>query len=134
MARKKKKAPELKIMVVDDSEFSRNSVRDILESNGYNVVGTAESAEEGTVKGANSGANLYLIDVVMPERSGLEMAKVITENSMGVYIIIMSSLQVESIIIESISAGAIDFLQKPFDPDMLLKAVGKIQEEIQKDL
>jgi two-component system, chemotaxis family, chemotaxis protein CheY len=123
------KNQELRIAVVDDSEYSRKSIVEILEAEGYNVVGQASSAEEGISSGASTNANLYIIDVIMPERSGLEMAKVIAEKSMGVSIIMMSSLNMESIIIESISSGAIDFLPKPFGPEQLLKTIRKIEQD-----
>jgi len=123
------KNQELRIAVVDDSEYSRKSIIEILEGEGYNVVGQAASAEEGISVGGTTGANLYIIDVIMPERSGLEMAKLLTEKSMGVNIVMMSSLNMESIIIESISSGAIDFLPKPFGPNELLKTVRKIEQD-----
>jgi len=128
-----KKNQELKIAVIDDSEFSRKSIIEILENEGYDIVGQAGSAEEGLVLGGTTGANLFIIDVIMPERSGLEMAKVITEKSMNASIIMMSSLNMESIVIESISSGALDFLPKPFSPQDLLKAVEKIQNEKDKE-
>lgn len=124
-----KKNQQLRIAVVDDSEYSRKSIIEILEGEGYNVVGQAGSAEEGISVGASTNANLYIIDVIMPERSGLEMAKVLSEKSMGVNIIMMSSLNMESIIIESISSGAIDFLPKPFGPEDLLKTIQKIEQD-----
>ncbi len=120
---------ELRIAVVDDSEYSRKSIIEILEGENYNVVGQASSAEEGISVGGSTGANLYIIDVIMPERSGLEMAKVISEKSLGANIIMMSSLNMESIIIESISSGAIDFLPKPFGPQDLLKTIRKIEQD-----
>lgn len=116
----------LKIAVVDDSEFSRKSIVEILESEGYNVVAQASSAEEGLKLGPSSKANLYIIDAIMPERSGIEMAKILCEKSMNISIIMVSSLNMESIILESISSGAFDFIPKPFGPEQLLKAIEKV--------
>ncbi len=116
----------LKIVVIDDSDFSRKATIEILTEAGYNVVGEANSAEGAMNLIATSKADLYIIDVVMPEVSGIELAKLISEKSIGVYIIMMSSLSNENIIIESISSGALDFLQKPFEKNELLSSVGKI--------
>ena len=69
----------LRIVVIDDSEFSRRATVEILESNGYKVVGEAGNAESAFSLINNSKANLYIIDVVMPEVSGLELAKNISE-------------------------------------------------------
>lgn len=128
-----KKDQDIRIAVIDDSEFSRKSIVEILEGEGYNVVGTAASAEEGLGLGAATGANLFIIDVIMPDRSGLEMAKVLSEKTMNASIIMISSLNMESIVIESISSGALDFLPKPFMPEDLIKAVDKIIAEKGKD-
>ena len=127
------KPQDIRIAVIDDSEFSRKSIVEILEGEGYNVVGTASSAEEGLTLGAATGANLFIIDVIMPDRSGLEMAKVLSEKTMNASIIMVSSLNMESIVIESISSGALDFLPKPFMPEDLIKAVDKIIAEKEKD-
>lgn len=130
----KERYENLRIVVVDDSDFSRRSVVEILEKEGFNVVGQAASAEEGVQLSTTTEANLFLIDVVMPERSGIELASIITDNISGIYIIMMSSLNLEQIVLESISSGAVDFLPKPFDPFDLIKAVEKIEAEVEKDL
>ena len=70
-----------------------------------------------------SDVNLYLIDVVMPDASGIELAKVISDKNAKASIIMMSSLNMENIVLESISSGAIDFLSKPFNADELIKSV-----------
>ncbi len=124
----------LKILVVDDSNFIRRSIIEILTSEGYSVVGEAKSAEDAIQIAHTSKPNLFLIDIVMPEISGLELAKHFQEKMSGEkYIIMMSSLSIDSIVIESISNGAIDFLQKPFERDDLIKAVSKIDRLIDKD-
>ncbi|MCK5883222.1 MAG: response regulator [Bacteriovoracaceae bacterium] len=116
----------LKIVVIDDSQFSRKATIEILTDEGYEVVGEANGAEAAMNLIGTSNADLYIIDVVMPEVSGIELAKIISEKSVGVYIVMMSSLSNENIIIESISSGALDFLQKPFDRAELLSSVRKI--------
>ena len=123
-----------KILVVDDSEFSRQSIIEILENHGFNVVGQAGSAEEALPLAAQTEANCFLIDIVMPEISGIELAKSITEQfTKQMYIVLMSSLNTESIVIESISAGALDFLHKPFTEDQLLQSIKKIEYDILKE-
>jgi len=122
----------LKIVVVDDSDFSRNSLIEILERNGFNIVGQAASANEA-IPLLSTGANLFLIDIVMPDVSGVELAKILSENSKDAKIIMMSSLNMESIIIESISNGAVDFLPKPFGEKDLIRSINKIEIEMEKD-
>jgi DNA-binding NtrC family response regulator len=123
----------LKILIVDDSEYNRRAMAQILTEEGFNVVGEAASATDGIVTAASTKANLIFIDIVMPERSGLELAKHFQEkNVANRFIIMMSSLNIESMVIESISNGAIDFLQKPFEKVDLINAVEKIERLLEK--
>lgn len=124
----------LKILIVDDSDFNRRTMADILTSEGFNVVGQASCAEDAIQIAHGTKANLIFIDVVMPEISGLELTKHFQEKQSDErFLIMMSSLNIESIVIESISNGAIDFLQKPFDREDLIKAVEKIERLVEKD-
>ena len=125
---------KLKILIVDDSDFNRRSMVDILTLEGFNVIGQASSAEEAIQIAHTAKPNLIFIDIVMPEISGLELAKHLQEKStVEKFIIMMSSLNIESMIIESISNGATDFLQKPFERDDLIKAVEKVERLVEKD-
>lgn len=124
----------LKIMVVDDSDFNRRNMIEILTEEGFNVVSEAKSAETAIQISHTTKPNLIFIDIVMPEISGLELAKHFQDKSVSDrFIIMMSSLNIESMIIESISNGAVDFLQKPFDPMDLIKCVEKIERLLEKD-
>jgi len=70
----------------------------------------------------------------MPEISGLELARHLQEkNSQDRYIIMMSSLTVESMVIEAISSGAVDYLQKPFGASDLIKSVEKIEKIVERN-
>jgi len=127
------RSQNLKILIVDDSNFNRRAMSDILTEEGFNVVGTAASAEEAIQVAHTAKPNLIFVDIVMPDISGLELTKHFQDKGAGEkYIIMMSSLNIESMIIESISQGAIDFLQKPFERDELIKAVEKIERLVEK--
>ena len=123
-----KKNKKFNIVVVDDTELSRSSVSKLLENAGYDVLVEAESAEAALKSLQNNQVDLFLIDVVMPEVSGIELAKLVQEQFEHSAIIMMSSLNMEHIIIESISSGAIDFLKKPFSKQELLLAVQRVEQ------
>ena len=125
---------KLRILIVDDSDFNRRSMAEILSEEGFNVVGQAPSAEEAIQIAHSTKANLVFVDIVMPEISGLELTKHFQEKQTEErFVIMMSSLNIDSIVIESISNGAIDFLQKPFERNDLIKAVEKIERLVEKD-
>ncbi len=124
----------LKILIVDDSAFNRRSMTEILTNEGFNVVGSAGSASEAIQLAHSSKANLIFIDVVMPEISGLELTKHFQDKHSGErFLVMMSSINIESIVIESISNGAIDYMQKPFESEDLIKAVEKIERLVEKN-
>ena len=131
--KKNTRSGHAKVLIIDDSDLSRRTVASILEKEGFNVVGQATNAEQGMQQAYSTGANVFLIDVVMPDISGIEVANYIRENIKEPNIIMMSSLDIESVIIESISSGAIDFISKPFSESDLIKAVEKIDIELQKE-
>lgn len=124
----------LKILIVDDSDFNRKNMVEILTNEGFNVVGDAKSAEDAIQAAHASRPNLIFIDIVMPEISGLELSKHFQEKGASErFIIMMSSLNIESMVIEAISNGAIDFLQKPFSAGDLIKCVEKIEKLVEKN-
>ena len=116
------------IMVIDDSEFSRNTISSILRENGFNVTAEASSADEALKILSRNPCNLYIIDVVMPETSGLDLAKIIKESSTHAHILMISSLNEEEIIMDAIANGAQDFIQKPFGPSDLINSVSQMYQ------
>jgi two-component system chemotaxis response regulator CheY len=117
---------EYRILIVDDSDFSRKNISDMLTDDRYNVIGEAANAKEAINILKESRAHVIIIDVVMPEMSGLELAEFINQNFRDIYIIMISSLAQENIVIDAISAGASDFLQKPFEKSDLINSLEKV--------
>ena len=71
---------DLSIILVDDSDFSRKSMIEILDKEGYSVVGEANSAERAIQIAQTVPCDLFIVDVVMPEVSGIDLAKYLTDN------------------------------------------------------
>jgi two-component system chemotaxis response regulator CheY len=124
---------EYRILIVDDSDFSRNTISRMLEDDRYNIIGEAASAKEATNILKDRKAHIAIIDIVMPEVSGIELAQYISDNFGETSIIMISSLGQENIVIDSISAGASDFIKKPFKKDELIASVEKIISSIEED-
>lgn len=123
-----------KILVVDDSEFSRLSIAQMLESEGLKVLAQAQSANEALEVLDKEKIDIAIIDVVMPEVSGIELAKDISSKYPNTNIIMISSLGQENIVLDSITAGAQDFIQKPIKKEILLNSIEKIAESIQEEV
>ncbi len=126
----KKEPRELKIMVVDDSDFIRRKIVDLLEKNNLKVVAESPSAKKALELHRKIKPNVIITDIVMPEISGLELAKHVNDNPMAdpTYVIAMSSLSTEDLVVEAISSGAVDFLAKPFKDRDLVRSVLKIKD------
>jgi len=121
------------VAIIDDSSQSRKIISEILERNNIEVAGVAAGAEDGISLVATTNANIYLIDLFMPLRSGLEISKMISDKSRNVFTIIISSVNTEALVIESIRAGAIGFLPKPINEKSLMKSIQKITQEMNRE-
>ena len=120
------KNSSLEIVVVDDSDYLRRYISNTLEDAGFQVVGQAASAEEGIKLSATSNANLFIVDVLMPQKSGIDLLRAMSENNYKGYAIMTSSLSTDNVIVEAFRSGAVDFLRKPLDRDGLIKSVEKV--------
>ncbi len=117
---------DARILVVDDSDFSRKEISKYLEAANLNVVGEASSAKEATNFIKDRHVDIAIVDIVMPEISGLELTEFIVENNPDTAVICISSLAQENIVMEAISAGASDFIQKPIKQEQLLESIYKL--------
>ena len=124
---------KLRVLVVDDSDFSRNNIATMLEGTRYNVIGEAANASEAINILKDRKAHIAIVDVVMPDVSGIELADQLTDMFNSINIVMISSLAQENIIMDAISAGASDFLQKPCDKESLLSSLGKIASTIEEE-
>ena len=104
-----------RILVVDDEEQNRDVLQAILESIGYDSE-MADSGPAGLAK-LDAGIDLVLLDVLMPEMDGLEVARMIRASSeyYDVPIIMVTVLDSKSDRLRAVEAGANDFVSKPID-------------------
>lgn len=114
------------ILLVDDAAFMRMMLKDILVKNGYNVVGEAENGAKALEKYKELKPSLVIMDITMPEMDGIQAAKAIKSADGNALIIMCSAMGQQAMVIESIQAGARDFIVKPFQPDRVLEAVKKV--------
>ena len=115
-----------KILIVDDSAFMRMALRDILTTNGYEVVGEADSCEQAIVKFQELRPDLITLDVVMPGKSGLEILQEIMKMDSQVNALMVTAVGKQSMVIDALSTGAKGFLIKPFDPTGVIMEVKRI--------
>ena len=114
------------ILISDDAAFMRMMIKDILTKNGYNVVGEAENGAKAVEKYNELKPDLVLMDITMPEMDGIQALKKIKESDSSALVIMCSAMGQQAMVIESIQAGAKDFIVKPFQADRVIEAVKKV--------
>ncbi len=114
------------ILICDDAAFMRMMIKDILSKNGYNIVGEAENGLVAVDKYTETNPDLVLMDITMPEMDGINALKKIKEKDPNASVIMCSAMGQQAMVIESIQAGAKDFIVKPFQADRVLEAVKKV--------
>ncbi len=114
------------ILICDDAAFMRMMIKDILTKNGYNVAGEAENGAKAVEKYNELKPDLVLMDITMPEMDGIQALKKIKEADSSALIIMCSAMGQQAMVIESIQAGAKDFIVKPFQADRVIEAVKKV--------
>ena len=114
-----------RVLVVDDAAFMRKMVSDALTKGGHQVVGEAGNGDEAVAQYQALKPEVTTLDITMPEKDGLAALKEIIALDPAARVIMCSALGQESKVLESIKAGAKDFVVKPFQPDRVIEAVGK---------
>ena len=114
------------ILICDDAAFMRMMIKDILTKNGYNVAGEAENGMKAVEKYKEVTPDLVLMDITMPEMDCIQALKEIRKADAGAKVIMCSAMGQQAMVIESIQAGAKDFIVKPFQAERVLEAVKKV--------
>jgi len=114
------------ILVVDDAAFMRMMIKDVLSKNGYEILGEAENGQKAIEKYEELNPDLVIMDITMPEVDGIQAVKEIKKIDGNAKIIMCSAMGQQAMVIESIQAGARDFIVKPFQADRVVEAVKKV--------
>ncbi len=119
----------LRVLVADDAAFMRQMIREIIEPEGFEVVGEASDGVEVVESFRELEPDLVMMDIVMPKRSGIDAVKEIVAKAPAARIVMCSALGQESLVMEALQAGAKDFIVKPFKPDAVLSTLRKVAEK-----
>ena len=114
------------VLVVDDTAFMRMTLKNMLEGNGYEVVGEAEDGAKGIDLYKQLKPSLVTMDITMPNMDGITAIKEIMSFDPSAAIIVVSAMGQKSLVIEALNAGAKDFVVKPFQPDRIAEALVKL--------
>jgi two-component system, chemotaxis family, chemotaxis protein CheY len=112
------------LLLVDDDLFVRSLLKDAIHESGLDVrLLEAADGQEGLEVAAREQPAVMLLDLFMPRRSGLEVLEALKHSSPDTRVLIISSMDVEPVVEQAISAGAVGFVGKPFHPLEIALAV-----------
>jgi two-component system chemotaxis response regulator CheY len=118
-----------RVLIADDASFMRQMIREIIEPEGYEVVGEATDGDEAVAQYEALNPDLVTMDIVMPKRSGIDAVKGIIEKRPDACVVMCSALGQETLVMEALQAGAKDFIVKPFKPNNVLNTLQKVLEK-----
>jgi CheY-like chemotaxis protein len=118
-----------KVLIVDDDPISRKLVSHFLQNAQYSVT-SAPDGKEGLRAALDEPPDIILIDIMMPGLDGFQLLSQLKANSETTRIpaIILSSLNSDNEILKGLKGGAVDFITKPFSPQVLQAKIEKILE------
>jgi DNA-binding NtrC family response regulator len=116
-----------KIVIVDDEELIRITLKDILENEGYEVE-VSDNGEDGLEKIKEVKPFLSLIDIKMPKLDGINLLKKIKEIFPEQIVIIITAYGSIPSAVQAIKLGAYDYITKPFLPDDIINLINKAWE------
>ncbi|AEI45896.1 response regulator [Paenibacillus mucilaginosus] len=115
-----------KILVVDDAAFMRMMLRTMLTEAGHEIVGEAANGLEAVNAYLTTKPDLVTMDITMPELDGVGAVKEIRGHDPAARIIMCSAMGQKAMVVDAISAGAKDFVVKPFQKERVVESVNKV--------
>lgn len=114
------------VLVVDDSRMSRMILKNLLEEQGYSVIGEATNGEEAVEMFKQQPADLTTLDITMPKMDGIEALQKILEFKPDAKVIMITAAGQQSKVLDALKYGAKQFITKPFEKDVVLNSIKEV--------
>ncbi|MBB6452818.1 two-component system chemotaxis response regulator CheY [Salirhabdus euzebyi] len=115
-----------RVLVVDDAQFMRLTLSNILTKGGFEVVGEAPDGEKAIQMYKELKPDLVTMDITMPVLNGIDATRSIIESDPHARIVMCSAVGQQKIVVEAIQMGAKDFIVKPFDEVRVLETIRRL--------
>ena len=116
------------ILIADDDPSIRTLLRTFLESEGYTISEARTGGEVIGLLSDSKGIDLLIVDLRMPELSGMDILQRINDQELGVPVILMTAFGTSNVAIKAIQLGAYDYITKPFELEDVLVAIQRFFE------
>ncbi|MBA1334467.1 MAG: Chemotaxis regulator - transmits chemoreceptor signals to flagellar motor components CheY [Firmicutes bacterium] len=117
-----------RLLIVDDAAFIRLQLRQMLERNGFEVVGEAGNGREALKKIQELKPDIVTLDITMPEMDGIECVTQIQKLDNKPVVIMVSAMGQEPYVRTAIMNGAKGFIVKPYKEEIVLKNLNKFKK------
>lgn len=116
----------IRVLVADDARFMRRAIREIVEAEGFEVVGEAADGHAVVAEYARLRPDVVTVDVVMPASSGGAAAREILALDPAARIVMMGAAGQEALVQEALDAGAAEAVGKPFHPAAVVATLRRL--------
>lgn len=117
----------MKVMIVDDAAFIRMSLKKILDDSDLDCTYVdASTGAEAIEMYKATNPDLVIMDITMPEMDGITAVRKIREIDKRARIIMCSSIGYQEKVVDAITAGALDFIVKPYEKGKIIATVKKV--------
>jgi NarL family two-component system response regulator LiaR len=118
---------KIRVLIVDDHPVVRRGIQSLLgEEEDIEIVGEAVNGKDAFEKAESLKPDVILMDLVMPEMSGIEAIEKITASHPDARILVMTSFAADDKVFPSIKAGALGYLLKDSDPEDLIRMIRQV--------
>ncbi len=118
-----------RILIVDDSKTSRKFLKNMLIEAGFEVVAEAIDGIDGIEKYKEFKPDVVTMDITMPNLDGIDAVTEIMRIDPEAKIIMVTAAGQKNNVVEALKRGAVDFVQKPFDAEVIVEVIKKAMEE-----
>ena len=117
------------VLLCDDALFMRTMLRGIVSQAGYEVIGEAENGRVAVELYASLRPEIVIMDMVMPELSGVDAVRGIRKLDPNARIVMCSAMGQQALVADALAAGARGFITKPFTASRVLEALVDLMDE-----
>lgn len=120
------KEKQTSVLIVDDAKFMRTKLRNILENSNFKIAGEAEDGKQAVQLFSKLKPDVVTMDITMPNVDGITSLRAIKKIDPKARVVMISALGQKDKVKDSIVAGALDFIMKPFVPDKVVEIIHRI--------
>ncbi len=122
----------MRIVIADDAAFIREIIQQVCEKKGWQVVGEADNGIEAVEVSLRERPDIIIMDLIMPQKSGIDATKEILEAAPDMTIVACSTVDEPNLIMRALDAGCVNYITKPFEAKQLIDVVSSAHARVER--